>query len=141
MTPDPHVHPEFYDGTPTKRLVAWGIDVVLIALGTVAVIMLTALVGLFFVPLIYFALSFAYRVITLSRASATWGMRLVALELRDRDDRPFDMATAFLHTLGYSLSVAMPLAQLVSIVMMCSSERRQGLTDMLLGTVALNKRA
>ncbi|MGJ8558402.1 MAG: RDD family protein, partial [Sulfitobacter geojensis] len=42
--------------------------------------------------------------------------------------------------LGYSVSFAIPVLQLISIVLMLTSARRQGLTDMVLGTVALNKR-
>ena len=64
----------------------------------------------------------------------------MAIELRTRDDERFDLSTAFLHTAGFVVSFAMPLLQLISIVLMLSSERRQGLTDMVLGTVALNRR-
>jgi uncharacterized RDD family membrane protein YckC len=140
MTPDPDLQPEFYEGVPTKRLLAWLVDVVVLSLLTVAVIPFTAFTALFYLPLLYVVLSFAYRVITLSRGSATWGMRLMSIELRDRDDRPFDTGTAFLHTLGYSISWAIALMQLVSVVMMLSTERRQGLSDLALGTVALNRR-
>ena len=86
-------------------------------------------------------IGFIYRVTTLSRGSATWGMRLLAIELRTRDDRHFDLPIAFAHTLGYTVSLMMPLLQLLSIGMMLGSERRQGLSDLVLGTVALNRRA
>jgi hypothetical protein len=67
-------------------------------------------------------------------------MRLVGMELRDGRDLPFDGGTAFMHTLGYTVSVAMAPLQLISVVLMITSARRQGLTDMLLGTVPLNRR-
>lgn len=141
MTPDPDLSPQFYDGVPAKRLLAWGVDTVLILMLVLLVIPFTAFIGLFFLPFLYLVLGFAYRVVTLSRGSATWGMRLMAIELRTHDDERFDTSAAFLHTLGYTISLGMPLLQLISVVMMLSTERRQGLTDMVMGTVALNRRA
>jgi RDD family. len=85
-------------------------------------------------------IGFLYRLATLAGGSATWGMRLVGMELRDGRDLPFDGGIAFMHTLGYSVSVAMAPLQLISVVLMITSARRQGLTDMLLGTVPLNRR-
>tara|TARA_R100001369_G_scaffold85266_1_gene118860 strand:+ start:347 stop:772 length:426 start_codon:yes stop_codon:yes gene_type:complete len=141
MTPDPDTQPQFYEGVPTKRLLAWTVDVLITAVLTLLVIPLTAFIGLFFLPALYAVIGFIYRVTTLSRGSATWGMRLLAIELRTRDDRHFDLPIAFAHTLGYTVSLMMPLLQLVSIGMMLGSERRQGLSDLVLGTVALNRRA
>jgi uncharacterized RDD family membrane protein YckC len=141
MTPDPDMQPQFYDGVPTKRLLAWVTDVLIIAGLTLLVIPFTAFIGLFFLPALYAVIGFGYRVVTLSRGSATLGMRLMAIELRTRDDTRFDLPIAFAHTLGYTVSLMMPLLQFISIVMMLGTERRQGLSDMVLGTVALNRRA
>jgi len=140
MTPDPDTQPQFYTGVPTKRLVAWILDMVLIVLICLAILPFTAFTGIFFFPFLMLIVGFLYRVATLTGGSATWGMRLFSLEIRQGDDRPLDGATAFLHTLGYSVSLALPVLQLISIVLMLTSARRQGLTDMVLGTVALNKR-
>ncbi len=140
MTPDPDTQPQFYTGVPTKRLVAWILDMVLIVLICLAILPFTAFTGIFFFPFLMLIVGFLYRVATLTGGSATWGMRLLSLEIRQGDDRPLDGATAFLHTLGYSVSLALPVLQLISIVLMLTSARRQGLTDMVLGTVALNKR-
>lgn len=140
MIPDPDLTPEFYDGVPTKRLLAWVVDVLIISMLTALAVPFTAFTGLFFLPVLYIIISFAYRVITLSRGSATWGMRFFALELRSNDDRPFDLPTAVFHTLGYSLSWSVPLVQIASVVLMCSTERRQGVSDLVLGSVALNRR-
>lgn len=141
MIPDPDMQPQFYAGVPTKRLLAFGVDTVIIMALTLVVIPFTAFIGLFFLPFLYVVLGFAYRVVTLSRSSATWGMQLMAIELRTRDDQRFDLPTAFLHTLGFVVSLGMPPLQLISIVLMLSTERGQGLTDLVLGTVALNRRA
>ena len=62
------------------------------------------------------------------------------IEFRDRDGQPFDGGTAFLHTAGYTFSVVTVPLQLISIVMMITTERRQGLTDIILGTAAVNRR-
>lgn len=141
MTPDPDSQQQFYENTPTKRLFAWIVDLTVIVAISVVIVPLTAFTGVFFFGLLLLIVGFAYRVITISRGSATWGMWLMALELRDIHDRPLDLQMAFLHTLGYSISVAMPLLQVISIVLMCTTARRQGLTDMILGTVAVNRRA
>lgn len=141
MTPDPDIQPQFYEGVPSKRLLAWVVDTLIIGVLTLLTIPFTFFISLFFLPFVFFMISFAYRVVTLSRGSATWGMRVMAIELRDAQDAPFDVSQAFLHTLGYSLSIMIAPLQLISMVLMLSTERRQGLTDILMGTVALNRRA
>jgi uncharacterized RDD family membrane protein YckC len=141
MIPDPDIQPQFYTGVPTKRLLAFGVDSLIILALTLVVIPFTAFIGLFFFPFLYIVLGFGYRVVTLSRSSATWGMQLMAIEMRTRDDKRFDLPTAFFHTLGLVVSLGMPPLQFISIVLMLSTERGQGLTDMVLGTVALNRRA
>ncbi|QFT60116.1 RDD family protein [Sulfitobacter sp. THAF37] len=140
MTPDPLEQPEFYDGILTKRFIAWMVDGLLIVALCLLILPFTAFTGVFFFPALILVIGFLYRLATLSGGSATWGMRLVGMELRDSRDRPLDGGTAFLHTLGYSVSVTVAPLQLVSIIFMILSPRRQGLTDMLLGTAPLNRR-
>ncbi|MEP5731997.1 MAG: RDD family protein [Sulfitobacter sp.] len=140
MTPDPHMQPQFYAGTPTKRLIAWILDMMLIVVICILILPFTGFTGIFVFPFLMLMVGFIYRWSTLTNGSATWGMRLMALELRDAQDRPLDATSAGLHTLGYSISFSIPVLQLISIVLMLTSERRQGLTDIVLGTVALNRR-
>ncbi len=139
--PDPHFQPEFYADVPLKRLISWVIDTILIVLIVIVIVPFTAFTGLFFLPLLTFFVSFAYRVITLSNGAATLGMRLTAIELRNAQGHRLNSGEALLHTIGYTLSFAFPLLQIASVVMMASTQRGQGLSDMALGTVALNKRA
>ncbi len=139
-TPDPDSQPEFYAGIPTKRFVAWIVDMILIVIACVVILPFTAFTGLFFFPLMLLMVGFAYRVITLANGSATWGMRLMGMEIRTADDRVLDLGTAFAHTLGYSVSISMMPLQLISIILMCSTARCQGISDMVLGTVPLNRR-
>ncbi len=141
LQPDPERHAAFYSGVPTKRLFAWLIDMVLIALVTAIIVPFTAFTALFFLPLLYLCVGFLYRWFTLSGRSATWGMRLMNIEFLDRGGLRFDGATALLHTLGYSLSVAFVLPQVLSVVLMLISSRGQGLTDHVLGSVAINSPA
>jgi len=139
--PDPDTQEAFYVGVPTKRLLAWLIDIVLIAVLTLLTIPLTLFIGLFFVPLIFAVLSFMYRVISLANWSATPGMRLMAVELRTAQGTRLDLSAAFLHTLGYAVSMAVFPLQLVSIVLMLTSARGQGLIDLGLGCAAINRAA
>ena len=139
--PDPVYNREFYDDVTTKRAFAWIIDVIVVAALLVPVVVLTAFVGLFFLAPLYLVLSFAYRTITLANGSATWGMRLMAIELRDPLGRRLNLGQAFLHTLGYAVSLSFGFVQLASVVFMCTTQRGQGITDMALGTVMINRRA
>lgn len=143
--PNPQTHPDFYDSVPSKRLIAWFVDIgltaVLAAVLSIpfAVFGMVLIVPLLFIPLIWACTGFIYRWMTLSSGSATWGMRLMSIELRDRDGHRLDGNTAFLHTAGTYLSFAICPLQLVSVASMAFSERGQGLTDMILGTTMLNR--
>lgn len=138
--PDPERQAEFYDGVTAKRAIAWVLDVVLISIVT-AVISTVTIVGLFFIPVIFLTIGFLYRWGTLAGGSATWGMRLMAIELRDAYGQRLSPLTALLHVLGYMVSMSMVLVQMGSCVLMIVDERGRGLTDMVLGTVMLNRRA
>ncbi|MES2844528.1 MAG: RDD family protein [Pseudomonadota bacterium] len=139
VLPDPIRHAEFYDGVPVKRGLAWVVDMILIALITALIVPFTAFTALFFLPVLYLVVGFVYRWVSLSRKSATPGMRLLSLTFLDRQGMAFDPATAFAHTLGYSLSVAFVIPQVISVGMMLISSRAQGLTDIVLGSVAINR--
>lgn len=139
--PDPETQPEFYADVPSKRLVAFVVDTLVIIAISLLIVPFTAFTGLFFFPVLMAVVGFAYRVVTIARDSATWGMRLVAIEFRARDGGRFDLGLAFAHTLGLTISFMLPLLQVVSIVLMLTQPRRQGVSDLVLGTVAVNRRA
>ncbi|WP_137701992.1 RDD family protein [Marimonas lutisalis] len=139
--PDPHSQPEFYADVPLKRLIAFVIDtVVLLIIAVLAALLSFGLALVFILPL-WWLLNLAYRTVTLTNGSATLGMRLVALEFRDAQGQRFDRALAFQHSLGFMLSFSFFPLQIISIVFMLTDPRAQGLTDKVLGTVALNRRA
>ncbi len=137
--PDPVRHAEFYDGVALKRGIAWIIDTILVLAIAVVVVVFSAFTALFILPVVWLTLSFLYRWVTMTGQSATWGMRMMGIRFLTRDGARFDAATAFLHTLGYSLSVAFVLPQILSVGLMLISPRGQGLTDHVLGSVAINR--
>ena len=137
--PDPHSAPAFYDGVVVKRGLAWLVDVVLITLFSFVAALLTIGVGFFFWPLLALVIGVFYRVATLSNRSATWGMRLFGIELRDHRGQRFDGMHAALHVAGYYASIMfMVLPALASAAAMLVTERKQGLTDLVLGSAAIN---
>lgn len=145
--PDPAMKPEFYDGVGTKRLIAWGLDVLLVLILATLVFVITivplalTVFGIFLLPAIMGMIGFFYRWITLSSGSATWGMRMMSIQLREADGGRLSTSTAFFHTVGYMLSFAVTIVQIASVVMMATSERGQGLSDMVLGTAMINRPA
>ncbi|MDJ0820970.1 MAG: RDD family protein [Paracoccaceae bacterium] len=139
--PDPVRQPGFYADVPVKRGIAWVIDLVIIMVLVVPVVILTAFIGMLFLPFLYLVVGFLYRWFTIAGGSATWGMRMMAIEFRDSFGRRLDSQQALLHTLGYTVSISIVPVQIVSIILMFTSERGQGVTDMVLGTTALNRRA
>lgn len=139
--PDPDFQPEFYADVPLKRLLAWVVDTLIVLVGAVLVLPFTAFTGLFFFPALLLGLGFAYRVITIARGSATWGMRLLAIEFRTVAGSRFDSTMAFAHTGLFTLACLISPLQLLSIILIAIDKRAQGLPDRILGTVVLNRRA
>ncbi|MEM7709704.1 MAG: RDD family protein [Pseudomonadota bacterium] len=137
--PDPHHEAEFYSGVALKRGLAWVVDVSAITALTVVAGILTLTVALFFWPLVFLGIGLLYRIGSLVRSSATPGMRLMGIELRDHDGERLDGMQAGLHVLGYYASMTFVLPQLATIAAILTTPRRQGLTDFVLGTAAINR--
>lgn len=139
--PHPESQAEFYADIPLKRFLAFIVDTILIVVITILLIPLTAFTALFFLGFLCLIVNFAYRTLTLASRSATPGMRLMAIEFRTHHGERFDLGTAFVHTLLFTVSMSMVLPQVFSVILMLISERRQGLSDMLMGTAAINRAA
>jgi len=137
--PGPQQRPEFYEGVPGKRAVAWVLDMILIFGLTVIALPFTIFAGVFFFPLLMLVLGFFYRWAGLSIFSATTGMALMGIQIRGSDGDTLTGATAFWHTAGYSLSVMMMPLQIISVILMGVSARGRGLSDLALGTTAVNR--
>jgi len=139
--PDPAREGDFYAGVSMKRLLAWVVDALLIFALCMIVLPFTAFTAVFFFPVLWLVVGFFYRWTTLAGGSATLGMRLMAIEIREQDGYRLTGTTALLHTLGYTVSVAAAPLQLISVLLMVVRGRGQGLTDMILGTAAINRPA
>lgn len=139
--PDTIAQAAFYETVPTNRLFVWILDAAIILGICLVVLRFTGFLGIFFWPLMWLVVGFAYRTITIANRSATWGMRLVSIELLNRTGARLDLTKAIFHTLGYIISIGIFLLQAVSIVLICASMRGQSLIDHVLGAVMLNKQA
>ena len=138
--PDPDRHADFYADVPLKRGLAWVVDSLLILGLVLLAVLFTAFIGLFFLPFLWLALSFAYRAVTIARGSATWGMRFMGIELRNFRGERLSPLEAVLHTATHLACMAFVLPQIASIVAMLITPRGQGLPDLALATTALNRR-
>lgn len=137
--PDPDYDAAFYDGVPAKRLFAWMIDVVLITITTVLIGILTFGLGFWLWPVFYLMTSFAYRSLTISAASATLGMRLMNIELRNAKGARLNQSEAVWHTGTYLAASLFVIIQLISAYLIVSTPRHRGLHDRFLGTAMINR--
>jgi uncharacterized RDD family membrane protein YckC len=137
--PDPEFDHAFYDGVPAKRLFAWLVDVVLVTAMTFLLGLLTLSVLWWVWPLTFIAVNFAYRAGSIATWSATPGMQLMNLELRNAMGARFSGGEALVHTLAYMVATGFVVLQIISVVMIAMGPRHQGLHDMLIGSAAINK--
>lgn len=141
--PDPTRDPQFYQGVPMRRLVAFLIDTVIIvviwAVGWFVLTLVTLGFGAFLGPLLFVGTSFAYRWLLLVQRSATLGMRLTGIEVREATGALLTPPLAALHTVGFMVSLGfLPLA-IIGWILMATSPTRQALHDMICGTVVINR--
>lgn len=141
--PHPEFDRQFYDGVPVKRLVAWMIDfaaiLVATAVGTLAIGIVTLGIGFAFFPAMLFLVSFLYRWLTISGASATPGMMLMGIELRSSDGHRLTPLVAAIHTGIFMFLMATLIGWIATAVSIWVTRYNQGLPDLLLGTTAINK--
>lgn len=137
--PDPDYDHAFYDGVPAKRFFAWVIDIVLIGTITLVLGLLTLTLLLWIWPIVYFAVSFLYRSLCIAGGSATLGMRVMNIELRNAQGARLTPPEAAFHTGLYLVSWSFFILQMISIFLMATTARHQGLHDNLLGTAAINR--
>ncbi len=143
---DPAANPELFDGVPARRVIAFFIDLVIVAIPVVFVAMFILVFGLFTLglgwmlfwllwpgtivwALIYFGSCFG------SPRSATIGMRVLDLEMRTWYGAPAYFVLGAVHTIVFWLSMSFtPFVLLVCLF----NERRRLLHDMLVGTIVIN---
>ena len=137
--PDPDLDGHYYDKVPTRRLVAWVFDGIITFGMTFLISVFTVGLGFFIFPAIWLIVGLIYRTATIANDSATWGMRIVGIEFRDKTGKKFSTGLAFAHTLIFTIGTGIFLMQLASVVLILSSRYGQSIQDMLLGTTAVNR--
>ena len=147
--PSPYEDEQFYAGVPARRLVAFLIDLVIAAVLMTLIVVVGAIVGFFtfglgwlVAALLFVSADFLYRWLTISAGSATWGMAISGIELRDRRGERLDPGQAFVHTaafyvVGIGGLIAVPI--ILNLLVMFLSPHRRLIHDFLLGTVAINR--
>ena len=141
---DPDRQPDLFEGTLSKRIVAFIIDAVLIVAllipaGLLVLILgfVTLGIGWLLFPPLFAIVALIYIGLTLGgRGSATPGMWLVGVEVRTWSGQKVFPLLAVMHALlfWFSIGLLTPLVLLVGLF----TRRRQLLHDLLLGVVALN---
>ncbi len=137
--PDPIVDAQFYEAVPFKRLLAWVIDTILVTLVAAATVLATLGLGAFVFPVILFAINIAYRIFTISRSSATLGMQMTGIEIRNKQGNKLSLEEAAWHTGTYTVVALIFITLAISMIMMLVNKRGQGLHDYFLGTTAINR--
>jgi uncharacterized RDD family membrane protein YckC len=145
---DPATNPELFEGVLTRRVVAFIIDVIIIA-----VPLLAASIFIFVLGLVTFGLGWAlfwllspasviwavlYYGLTLgSPASATLGMRVMNVEMRTWYGAPAYFVLGAVHAIVFwiTVSVLTPLILVVGFF----NPRKRLLHDILVGAVLINK--
>jgi len=144
---DPATQPELFEGVLPRRMVAFVIDVIIIAVPLIAAAVFIFVFGLITFGLgwvLFWLLSPAsviwalfYYGFTLSGpASATLGMRVVEIEMRTWYGAPAYFVLGAVHAVVYwiSVSILTPLILLVGFF----NARKRLLHDMVVGAVLIN---
>ena len=147
---DPIANPELFEGVMARRVVAFIIDVIIIAVPLIAAAIFIFVFGLVTFGLgwvLFWLLSpasvvwalFYYGLTLGSAASATIGMRAMEVEMRTWYGAPAYFVLGAVHAIVYwiSVSVLTPFILLVGFF----NSRRRLLHDMAVGTVIINNPA
>lgn len=147
---DPAANPELFEGVPARRLIAFLIDLVIIAipifffwLFLFAITIVTLGIGAIFfglVPVVSTLWALLYYGLTLGGPrSATIGMRVMDLEMRTWYGAPAYFVLGAVHAIAFWVSVSV-LTPLILVVCFFN-DRRRLLHDMLVGTIVINNEA
>lgn len=136
--PHPHDDPSFWEHVVQKRLLAWLVDLAVTLVVVLALVVFSAGLALFFLPILWSVVAVSYRWVMLGRYGATLGMLLVALRLRHLDGRRPESDLCLWHAGLHAVSMVFVLPQVISVAMILMTPWRQGLNDWLLGTTMIN---
>jgi uncharacterized RDD family membrane protein YckC len=145
FAPDPLTDQRLYDGVRTRRVLAFLLDVVILAILTflVGVVVfflgvVTLGLGWLLYAILWPAVALVYCAFTLGGPnSATPGMRAFGLEMRTLDGGRMNPVLAMIHSVLFyaSISLLTPLVLLVSLI----ADRKRLLQDLIIGTVVVNR--
>lgn len=144
---DPDRHPEYFEGVVARRIIAFLVDIIILALPLMVLALMILIVGIltlglglllfWLMPavatiwaLAYYGFCFAHP------SSATIGMRMMDLEMRTWSGERSYFLLGAVHAVLFWISVT-ALTPLVLLVALLNARRRL-LHDMVLGTVVVN---
>ncbi len=144
---DPAVNPELFDGVPARRVIAFFIDLFILAIPLIFLAIFFFAIGIVtlglgfllygLMPVIATLWAIVYYGATLGGPrSATLGMRVMDLELRTWHGAPGYFVLGAMHAVLFWISVTC-LSPLVVLVGLFNGRRRL-LHDIVLGTVVIN---
>jgi uncharacterized RDD family membrane protein YckC len=143
--PDPARDARFYEGVAQRRLIAFALDAAAIAalgfLGAAAFGIATFGVGFLAAGPVALGVAFLYRAITLARLSATPGMWIVGVELREAHGGALAPWTAMAHTALYFGCFFLVIPQIASVWLMATTPTGRGLPDLALGAAMIHRPA
>ncbi|MFQ5776069.1 MAG: RDD family protein [Kiloniellaceae bacterium] len=142
--PDPLAEPDLYDGLVYRRVAGYAVDVVLIAVLSVALGLAFGLAGVLsfglLSPLGFAAVALlpvSYHSYFIGRRGATPGMALFDLEMRTWTGHRPDYVQAFLVTVLFYTTVTVTAWLVLAVALF--NDRRRTLHDYLAGTVVVRR--
>ena len=147
---DPYANPQLFSGVLMRRVLAFVVDFIVISIPVVLAVIFIAVFGLVTLglgwglfwlvspatviwPIVYYGMSLG------GPHSATWGMRMMDLQMRTFTGTPGYFLLGCAHAVLFWASVSF-LTPLVLVVGLLNG-RRQLLHDLVLGTVVVNHSA
>lgn len=141
--PDPLRDSQFYEGVPLRRFAAFVIDFIIITVlglvGAFIVALGTFGLGTPLMFLIFLLTGFLYRWLLLRHRSATIGMIMTGIEIRNAQGEKMDQSGAFLHTFGFMITFSFAPLMLIGWFLMMSDPYKRLMHDLVLGSAAINR--
>jgi uncharacterized RDD family membrane protein YckC len=143
--PDPDVFPDLYEGVVWRRVLAYLLDLVFIAviavgIGAVFVVLTLLSLGLL-APVLWFSwglVPLAYHTLLLSGPhSATFGMRCFDVELRSVTGERPSFVQALLQTALFYITISLTGSLILLVALF--NRRRRTLHDFLAGTLVVRR--
>ncbi|MEL6481964.1 MAG: RDD family protein [Pseudomonadota bacterium] len=144
--PDPVSDSQFYQGVRARRFAAFFVDQLAIIILLLGVLMIGVVVGivtagigfLLLIPAIAVT-GLVYRTTMVMERSATLGMMMMGIELRNAQGQRLDNSTAFIHALAFTATLYLPPVLFASLAWAAINPRGQTIPDALCQTVMINQ--